>query len=334
LEPDVRQANFDVYETEFDTPTLRGFGFHSTVHHKQAICHHLHATTGKDIPFEFIQKQGVQHKNPYNKATIISKEPIWEILIESQKCEIMEQGNGDLASSLNSTSPIVYYAMAHKDMELYETLLHEHIRQLDSSRHIAVVDLDSRILSSTAITVPAIPLRNLALMEMAPGTEEEPLFLNIWEMAYPGEVHSFMTVSHFAPAKVYLDWQFMQLICDSVLPEDIRNKPFAFGMLTITKKRGVSIPTIIGKFPALPHKMPGMTHLHPVEQGNHETTDDNSNDQSQLSEQIFKLLGITPEPDQRQFPPEPKRHHDLRLQQLAQNYGRCGHYYPQRHHPQ
>jgi hypothetical protein len=83
-------------------------------HHKQAVRQHLLATTGKDIPLEFIRKQGVQHKNPDDKATIISKEPIWEILIESKNCEIVEQGNGDLAPSLNSTSPIVYYATAHK----------------------------------------------------------------------------------------------------------------------------------------------------------------------------------------------------------------------------
>jgi hypothetical protein len=88
------------------------------VYHKQALRQHLLATTGKDIPLEFIRKQGVQHKNPDAEATIISKEPIWEVLIESKNCEIAEQGNGDLAPSLNSTSPIVYYAMANKNMEL------------------------------------------------------------------------------------------------------------------------------------------------------------------------------------------------------------------------
>jgi hypothetical protein len=95
-------------------------------------------------------------------------------------------------------------------------------------------------------------------MEMAPGTEGEQLFLDICDTAYPGEVHFFTTVSHFAAAKAYLEGQFTQLIHDSALPADVQNKPFAFWMPTNASKQAVSIPTTIdltGKvlFPALPH---------------------------------------------------------------------------------
>jgi hypothetical protein len=138
------------------------------------------------IPIEFIQKYGMQHKNPDDEG---AKNPSGRYSSKASITKIMEQQHITLAQQHKSHRPLCDSSQGHKT---YETLLHEHVKLLESSDHIAVIELDNRILQRVMVTLLSIPLCNIILMTTVPGTEEEPLFLDICETPYPGEIHFFI----------------------------------------------------------------------------------------------------------------------------------------------